>query len=141
MNPTKSFEKQIFDVIVEKKQVSAKSIREILKISEPSLFKHLKNLLSEKRISKIGKPPKVFYMVTVPSTETSKIKLPKFENKITKYIDQNYLIITPRGKINLSVPYNKSSYNTNKIYCEIDPGYILKELSKDNNSMAFNLTN
>jgi len=100
MNPTISFKNKIEELINTKKQISAIEIRTTLGISKPTLFKHLHNLVEEKRISKIGKPPKVYY-VPVNVNEVSiggRAQIVTSSPEIKQYIDENYLIITPSGE-------------------------------------------
>lgn len=63
MDPTKSYKKQILELIEQSGGVSAKKIRTELDISEPTVFKHLGRLVESGQIIKLGRPPKVFYKI------------------------------------------------------------------------------
>ncbi len=63
-------------------------------ISRWAIYKHLNNLTKDSKITKIGKPPKVFYLVK-KSEEKDDFTIGT-ENK--KIIEENYLIITPSGE-------------------------------------------
>ncbi len=109
MNPTKSYQKQILELIEKSGGISAKKIREKLQISEPTVFKHLKRLIESGLITKLGRPPKVFYQKiqtqispsakkdfqeNLKNTQQSSIK-----PAIQAIIEDNFLYITPEGKI------------------------------------------
>jgi len=90
---------KIIRYIFEKKQATAKELVEYLDISKQALFKHLSKLLEKNEIFKIGKPPKVFYLINeekfIPSSPDKKEI--KVQEKIKKIINDNYLIITATG--------------------------------------------
>lgn len=87
--------KKIIDIIKERKQVSGKYLSEVLNISDRAIRKQLNNLLKEGVLQKIGTPPKVFYSIN----KEKKPKEAKINKKNEKIINDNYLIITPSGKI------------------------------------------
>ncbi len=113
MNPHISSKTQILEIILHFEGVTAKELQQKLQISQPTLFKHLKSLLSENKIEKIGQPPKVFYRPKITILEkklhhintnfvSSNAKFSKHitnldENSISK-IENNYLYISPEGK-------------------------------------------
>jgi len=87
---------KIIQYIKEKKRVTGKEIADYFEISRQGLFKHLNKLLENNIITKIGKPPMVFYFIQ----EFKKIKK---ENcnlpiKLKNLIKNNFLIITPSGE-------------------------------------------
>ena len=96
MNPTKSYKKQIYQIILDRKQISAKSIRDLLNISETTLFKHLKQLINSREVVKIGSTPKVYYSIL---DQQVAINQKTIDPKLTEFIDNNYLYITPGGEI------------------------------------------
>jgi len=86
----------IIDYIRGKGRVSAKELVDHFGISRQALFKHhLQKLLSSGQLSKIGKPPKVFYFIPEPKIKELKTKL---NAPTTNLINNNYLIITPAGE-------------------------------------------
>ena len=74
MDPTKSFENQILEIIRSRKSPTPKEISDILHISKRTLFKHLKRLQTNNRIIKIGSSPKVFYRYVGTTKQEEKIK-------------------------------------------------------------------
>lgn len=93
MNKT---EKEIFKYIGEKKQVKPSDIFHDFPINRQMIHRHLKKLLSDKKIIKIGSAPKVFY-------EIAETNQPTIENyfldaKTFKIIEQEFLYITPKGR-------------------------------------------
>jgi hypothetical protein len=99
MDPTISYKNKILEIIEEKKQVSAKQIKDILQISEPALFKHLKTLLASHSIKKIGKSPRVFYMPNTPDSQRLEDKDVVIEKDVQNFINENFIVITPSGEM------------------------------------------
>lgn len=83
---------KIEQIIQEKKQVTAKELREILQVSQVLVHRHLKTLLQKGKIQKIGSSPKVFYL---PSTFQ---KSPFEKKKKWGVIEKNWLEIEPNGR-------------------------------------------
>ena len=65
MDPTKSSKDLIFSFIKKAQQTTPKEIQMALNISQVTLFKHLKTLISDGKITKTGTPPKVYYFIIV----------------------------------------------------------------------------
>lgn len=87
---------KILGYIKEKKQITARELVDLLLISERAVFKQLTNLLAEGRVVKIGKSPKVFYMLKEDiDSKKEEWDVGKKEKKI---IDENYLTITATGE-------------------------------------------
>ncbi|MCX6763194.1 MAG: HTH domain-containing protein [Candidatus Moranbacteria bacterium] len=78
-----------------KKQVSINELVDYLEISRMGVSKQLSNLIAENKLVKIGRPPKVFYMIKEEKMPAGEIVLDK---KTKNIIDKNYLIITPSGE-------------------------------------------
>ena len=92
MNKT---EKEIFKYIKQKKQVKPSDIFYDFPINRQMVHRHLKKLLSNKKIIKIGSAPKVFYEIAkINNLEKEYF----FNSKISKIIEQEFLYITPKGK-------------------------------------------
>lgn len=89
-----NIKEEIIKYIKKNKQATAKELVDFLSISRQALFKnHLSKMINNKTLTKIGKPPKVFYLI---NEENRKIEIDIAPN-IKKIIDENYLIITPVG--------------------------------------------
>lgn len=88
--------KKIIAYIKEKKQATAKELTDYLEISPRAVFKQLKKLITEDRLIKHGKPPMVYYSLSVQSLPKTETDLPA---KISNYINSRYLLITPEGQI------------------------------------------
>lgn len=87
---------KIIKYINSKERVTAVELVDYLSISRQALFKHhLSKLVKDGTLSKIGKPPNVFYMLGVAEDDYS-IEL---EKRMADFINNNYLIITPRGDL------------------------------------------
>lgn len=94
MNFMKTSEK-IIKYIKTKKQASAKELTDYLELSERAVFKQLNNLLAKNKITKIGNPPKVFYLL---KKEKEEEPIAELDLKTKKVIEENYLIITLAGE-------------------------------------------
>ena len=76
-------------------EASAKELAEYLGISRQALYKQLKKLMVMRRIYKIGKPPKVFYLIKEEMPESPDFAIGK---NLKKIINENFLLITPAGE-------------------------------------------
>ncbi len=86
---------KIIKYIKKNNQATANELVDYLDISRQALFKHhLSKLLEDGLIKKIGKPPKVFYLLNTDKTENDV----KIDSQKRVVIDENYLIITPTGE-------------------------------------------
>ncbi|MCK5211976.1 HTH domain-containing protein [Candidatus Parcubacteria bacterium] len=86
---------KILKIIRERQQITAGEIAEYLDISRQALYKHLPDLLLQGKIIKVGKPPKVFYALKRKEKDVIKYEI---DSEIEKIINENYLIISPRGE-------------------------------------------
>lgn len=86
---------KILNYIKDKKQATARELTDFLLISERAVFKQLGNLLVENRVAKVGKPPKVFYIIKKDKELLEEII--DINKKDKKIIDENYLAITASG--------------------------------------------
>jgi len=86
---------KILKLVAEKGQTTASELADDLGISRQALYMHLPKLLFDGQLTKIGKPPKVFY---APGEKLKEKVSYKIDPKIIKVIDQNYFIITPSGE-------------------------------------------
>jgi len=87
--------KKIIKYIETKGQVTATDLSNFLAISRQAVHKQLNNLLEDGRLYKVGKPPKVFYLLAQSKTRLSAVQI---EPPLKKLIDENFLIITPAGE-------------------------------------------
>ncbi|MBM3257839.1 MAG: hypothetical protein FJZ05_01290 [Candidatus Nealsonbacteria bacterium] len=85
---------KIYNYILKKKQVTANKIVDNFGLSRWAIYKHLNKLLKENRISKTGKPPKVFYLITKKERKKDDYSIRK---EIKDFIDNRFLDITPSG--------------------------------------------
>jgi hypoxanthine-guanine phosphoribosyltransferase len=85
---------RIYNFIKKEKKVTANTIVEQFDLSRWAIYKHLNKLLDERKISKIGKPPKVFYFV---SEAEHKAEIYTVSDKIKNFIDKRFLDISPGG--------------------------------------------
>lgn len=87
---------KIISYIKSKDRTTAKELSDFFLISPRAVFRQVKNLIEQGKLTKIGQPPKVFYMLSK--------KLPT-ENRaydidpgIRKLIEENFLVITSAGE-------------------------------------------
>ena len=86
---------RIIEYIEEKGQASGNELADYLNITTRAVRKQLNSLLSEKILYKIGKPPKVFYLLSENKKKNIEIKI---DLKSKKIIEDNFLLITPSGE-------------------------------------------
>ncbi len=86
---------KILNYLKSKRQADGNDLAHYLEISPRGVRKQLKNLLDKGKITKIGKPPKVFYLI---KEETSKDETIEIDPEIEKIINERFLFVSPTGK-------------------------------------------
>ncbi len=120
---------KIFNYIKEKKRVAVSELGSSFNISRWAIYKHLNNLIKEDKITKIGRPPRVFYLVK----KDEKRKEFMIDEKNKNIIEENYLIITSSGERKEGVEgfvywCNKNNLDVSKTIID-----YIKTLEKYNN--------
>lgn len=87
---------KIIQYIGSHRQAAAKELVDYLDISPQAIFRHLASLLKKGEITKIGRPPKVFYSLAKISAPVPEVY--EIEKKAKKAIENNFLIITSAGE-------------------------------------------
>jgi len=87
---------KIVEFIKEKGQVRGLEIADYLGITRQALYKQLPGLLASGEITKIGRPPKVYYLINDVDKKT--IQSPGVNKEIAKKINEHFLVITPAGE-------------------------------------------
>ena len=133
---------KIVEYISRKGQVTGKELFDHFDISDRGIKKQLRNLFEKDILTKIGKPPKVFYLLKEDSKKVTKINL---DTEIKTIIDSNFLQITPSGeekegtegfeywcrKFNLPIEKTANEYlQTLKKYNFYKKGGLIDGLSK-----------
>lgn len=90
---------KIVEYIEKHGQVQAHELHEWLKISRVAVHKQLKNLLLQGKIEKKGNPPVVFYTCRHQEDRSSVPELAAISQEAGKSIGDNFLSITPDGRI------------------------------------------
>jgi hypoxanthine-guanine phosphoribosyltransferase len=86
---------KIIEYIEKRGQAGANELADHLDITTRAVRKQLSTLLSENKIDKIGKAPKVFYVVSLKkAAEVSH----DISSELQRVIEENFLIITPSGE-------------------------------------------
>lgn len=88
---------KIIEYIRANNQASAKELIHYLGISPQAVFKQLARLLGKNQVTKIGKPPKVFYHVQEQEDQKNKSNV-ALNQTTEKTIDEHFLTITPSGE-------------------------------------------
>lgn len=86
---------RIIKYIQHKGEAGAGELAEYLGISRQALYKQLSKLMAAGLIYKIGKPPKVFYLIKEAASESPYFAIGE---NLKKIINKNFLIITPAGE-------------------------------------------
>ncbi len=126
-----STRKKIFDYIKKRQQVTVGELVDEFGMSRWGVYKHINKLLEENKVTKIGKPPKVFYLIK--EEKTSDLADTVLSCDKGKIIEENYLIITPSGERKEGVEgfvywCNKNSQDVSKAADD-----YIKTLEKYNN--------
>ncbi len=91
----KKTSEKIIGYLRSKRQATPADLSTYLNINRQATHRQISKLLQAGVIYKIGRPPKVFYLIKDPQ----KKKLGNMVSEgLKKLIDENYLIITPAGK-------------------------------------------
>lgn len=86
---------KILKYIENKGQATGNELSDHLAITTRAVRKQLGNLLEEGKIYKIGRPPKVFYLLAEDKVKQEDNTVP---DNLKKIIDENFLNITPAGE-------------------------------------------
>ncbi len=92
-----STKEKIFNYIKKRQQVTVGELVDEFDMSRWGVYKHINKLLEESKITKIGRPPKVFYLIKEESIKATD-DIFSFDKKVKKIIEENYLVITPSGE-------------------------------------------
>ena len=110
MNPTKSAASDILATIQKYKQITAKQIVLELGVSQVTVFKHLKALIVQGKIYKLGTPPKVIYLPVEKNPDVFKKLLKTETSHKTSFsiedadiIQNKFIFISPVGQIKYGV--------------------------------------
>ncbi|MBU1104677.1 MAG: phosphoribosyltransferase family protein [Patescibacteria group bacterium] len=88
---------QILNFIEQKGKARAEDLRNEFGYSRGLIHRQLKKLIAENKINRVGKPPLVFY--TIASSQKATAGDWQTDPKLIKFIDLNYLYVTPTGEI------------------------------------------
>lgn len=90
---------KILELIGKNGQQSIKQLAETLDISLSMTHRHVRKLLDEKQITRIGRPPRVFYILASHTKEVSiSMGSLNIDEKTKSIIDQNFLYISAMGE-------------------------------------------
>lgn len=91
----KATNSKIIEYIKSERQITVRQLSDYFGITRQATHRRLNKLLHERIIYKIGKPPKVFYLIGADKKPMADIQI---NSKLKKIIDENFLIITPAGE-------------------------------------------
>lgn len=86
---------RIIDYVREKGQSSADEMTNVFGVSRQIVHRHLSQLVKAGFIYRIGKPPRVYYLISGEEKAKNTNIVPE---NLKKIINENYLIITPSGE-------------------------------------------
>lgn len=89
---------KIINYLKKNKQASGAELADFLNISDRAARKQLKNLLDKGDVYKVGKPPKVFYLIKEKRLSHVIDSFSFLDKNKIRIIEENYLIITPSGE-------------------------------------------
>jgi hypoxanthine-guanine phosphoribosyltransferase/biotin operon repressor len=88
-------EDKILSYIKTRGQVTANDLTDHVGITRQAIHRQINRLQEEEKIYKIGRPPKVFYLLVEDKVKREKNTVP---GNLKKIIDENFLNITPSGE-------------------------------------------
>jgi DNA-binding transcriptional ArsR family regulator len=87
---------KILEYISKNRQASGKELSDyLIEITPRAVRKQLKSLLDKGLVRKIGRPPKVYYLL---STGKGLLNVGKVDKRIQHFINERYLFISPTGE-------------------------------------------
>lgn len=87
---------KILEYIAKNGQVSGKELSDFFnEITSRAIRKQLKNLTDKGRLRKIGRPPRVYYLL---QTNTEKVNIAQIDKQTQQIIDEKYLYISATGE-------------------------------------------
>lgn len=96
---TTDTKEKILNYLQVKKKVRAKELQDFLGISRQGLFLQIAQLMQMGKITKVGRPPKVYYFLSEKSTNSSPvISYAQLSEDLLDFVNQRYLYITPLGE-------------------------------------------
>lgn len=125
----------IVDFIKTNNQSSPAELQRHLNISPQALHRHLKALVEQGHIKRVGRPPKVFYLLSASSKALPRLEI---DPKEINFLMERYLYINPQGKILIGLDaFREWSINTNQ---ERFLSSLVKEYIKvrEDNDLFFN---
>lgn len=90
---------KILEYITHHGQARVHDLHRTLRISKVAVHKQLKKLLEESVVVRVGKPPLVLYKFPSHEIITKTVETKKLSEYIQRIISNNFLYITPDGKI------------------------------------------
>jgi hypothetical protein len=95
LNMTSNLRQKIYDFIKKNHQATIKEMVDFFDVPKQTLYWHIPKMLEHGEIKKIGKAPKVFYIIN--DTNQREIS-PNIKENDKNIINDNYLIITSSGE-------------------------------------------
>lgn len=92
---TTSTRLKIIEYIKTHQQVRAHELLSLLNINRTAIHRHLKKLVAEGKLHKVGKPPKVYYLLTSNKRESNAVEV---DQDVLRAINERYLFISPLGE-------------------------------------------
>ncbi len=90
---------QLFEFVQQNREASSAEISKQLGISPQMVHRHLKALLEEGKLKKLGRAPRVLYVVNQEGQQQKTLVLSAFPQKLSSYIEQHYLTVKPNGEV------------------------------------------
>jgi len=86
---------RIISILQEKGRVTAKEMVDVLNITRQGLFLQIAKLMREGRISKMGKPPRVYYFIPEAKVQRETVIL---SHQTVDFVNERYLYASPLGE-------------------------------------------
>ena len=89
-------------------ETSPRELSQFLEISPQALFRHLKTLMHQQKIEKIGASPKVFYRLCAPKIVQKQDEVPE---SVKTFLHKNFFFVSPVGE-------SYDGVEAMKVWCE-----------------------
>jgi len=90
---------KIIQFIKQNQQTNPAQLAEYFEFSSQAIHRQLKKLITQGRLRKIGKPPKVFYLINNQQTISENAAINLLSNTYKNRIQLRFLQITPEGRM------------------------------------------
>ena len=90
---------KILEYIEGSGKVRVEDLRRYLNLGRAIIHRHLNKLVASGKVTRVGKPPLVYYVYNAPASQVFSDKDSFVDKKTREFIDKNYLYVSPSGEM------------------------------------------